>query len=119
MSMGTRYALAALLCLILAAAVGGSFALSEWAVSRYRMIQFRKPASLLEARLSEGGRRITITGARLENGMVYYSVEMDGQPRQFPEPEDACLRSFWVTGVTLTHVQLDPDGTLVYTVKEL
>ena len=40
---------------------------------------------------------------------------MDGQPVEIPEPEDA----FWVTGVTLTHVQLDPDGTLVYDAKEL
>jgi hypothetical protein len=83
------------------------------------VIQFRKPASLLERRFYEGGRPLTITGARLENGTVYCEVEMDGQPRQWPEPEDACLRSFWVTGVTLTDVQFEPDGTLVYTVKEL
>lgn len=83
------------------------------------MIQFRKPASLLEHRFFEGGQLLTITGARLENGMVWYSVEMDGQARQFPEPEDACLRSFWVTGVTLTNVEFEPGGTLVYTVKEL
>lgn len=44
---------------------------------------------------------------------------MDGQPVEIPEPEDACLRTFWVTGVTLTHVQLDPDGTLVYDAKDL
>ena len=61
----------------------------------------------------KGGRRLTITGARLENGVVKYEVDMDGRSYEMPEPEDACLRSFWVTDVTLTHVQLDPDGTLV------
>lgn len=44
---------------------------------------------------------------------------MDGRPVEIPEQEDSCLRSFWVTGVTLTDVRLDPDGTLVYEVKEL
>ncbi len=83
------------------------------------MIQFRKPASFLEAQLGRDGRRITITGARLEAGWVKYEVLMDGQPAEIPEPEDACLRSLWVTGVTLTDVRLDPDGTLVYEAKEL
>lgn len=83
------------------------------------MIQFRKPASLLEAQLGRDGRRMTITGARLEPGMVKYEAQMDGRPVEIPEPEDACLRSFWVSGITLTDVRLDPYGILVYEAKEL
>jgi hypothetical protein len=83
------------------------------------MITFRKPASFLEERFSRDGRRITVKGARLEDGWVKYEVEMDGRPVEIPEPEDACLRAFWVSGITLTDVRLDPDGTLVYEAKEL
>jgi hypothetical protein len=83
------------------------------------LITFRKPATFLEELLSRGGRRITITGARLEDGQVKYEAEMDGQPVEIPESEDACLRSFWVSGITLTDVRLEPDGMLVYEAKEL
>jgi len=68
---------------------------------------------------SAGASRSVSFPAWMEGGQVRYEVDMGGRDYEIPEQEDACLRAFWVTGVTLTDVQLTPDGTLVYTVKEL
>lgn len=83
------------------------------------MIQFRKPVTHLQERYCAEDVKLTVKDARLENGQVKYKAEADGRPGEITESEDMCLHALSVSGVTLTDVRLEPDGTLVYDAREL